>query len=335
MIAVLKANASQERCDMLITWLKKQGLAVHVSKGENQTVLGLVGDTASVDTDMLSSLDIVEKVTVVSDPFKAAGRKFHPDDSVIEIGDRGVKIGGGNFAVIAGPGCIESPEQLSGITDSVKTSGAGILFGGAFLPRSSPYDFQGLGAEGIQILTAEKKRSGIPVITEIKDIRSLPLFEDVDIIQVGARNTQNFDLLSELGGINKPILLKRGPACTIRELLMSAEYIIARGNDRVILCERGICSFDNAYLRDVLDISAIPLLHKLTHLPVVMDPCHAIRRASMIEPMAKAAVAAGADGLIIEVHNDPVHSRSGATQAITPDRFSEMMKKIQKLREVL
>ena len=335
MIAVLKENASPERCEMLISWLKKQGLDVHISKGEYRTVIGLIGDTQNVDVDMLSSLDIVESVTRVSDPFKAVGRKFHPEDSVIHIGESDLAIGGGHFAVIAGPDAVESYEQAAVVATAVKMSGAACFFGGTFLPRTSPYDFRGLGAEGLKILSAIKKETGMPIISEVKDIRSLPLYENVDVIQIGARNVQNFDLLSEVSRMGKPVLLKRGPACTVRELLMSAEHILAGGNEKVILCERGICTFDNAYVRDVLDLSAVPVLHELTHLPVVVDPGHAVGRSTLVESMAKAAVAAGADGLVIDVHNDPVHALCSGAHSITPEEFSHLMQKITKLREVL
>ncbi len=334
MIAILKQNASPERTQMLIDWLKRQGLGVHVSQGEFSTVLGLIGDTSKVDIDMLTSLDIIEKVMRVSEPFKAVNRKFHPDDTVVKVNDS-VSIGGGHFGMIAGPCSVECCEQIVYVAQRVKAAGANILRGGAFKPRTSPYDFQGLGAEGIELLKEARKQTGLPIITEIMDIRSIELFEDVDVIQVGARNTQNFDLLRELGKTNKPILLKRGLAGTIKELLMSAEYIIASGNENVILCERGIRTYESAYTRNTLDLSAVPVLKELTHLPVVVDPSHATGRASLVPSMAMAAAAAGADGLMIEVHNDPIHALSDGAQSLTPDAFDDLARRVFKLREAL
>ena len=334
MIAILKQNASPERTQVLIDWLKRQGLGVHVSQGEFSTVLGLIGDTSKVDMDMLTSLDIIEKVMRVSEPFKAVNRKFHPDDTVVRVNDA-VAIGGGHFGLIAGPCSVECCEQIVYVAQRVKAAGANILRGGAFKPRTSPYDFQGLGAEGIELLKEARKQTGLPIITEIMDIRSIELFEDVDIIQVGARNTQNFDLLRELGKTKKPILLKRGLAGTIKELLMSAEYIIASGNENVILCERGIRTYESAYTRNTLDLSAVPVLKELTHLPVVVDPSHATGRASLVPSMAMAAAAAGADGLMIEVHNDPIHALSDGAQSLTPDQFDSLAKRVFKLREAL
>lgn len=334
MIAVLKHNAAQERVDMLISWLEKQGLGVHVSHGEYKTVLGLIGNTDNVDMDMLRSLDIVDSVTRVSDPFKAVGRKFHPGNTVVKINDN-VSIGDGHFGLIAGPCSVESAEQITLVAKRVQAAGANILRGGSFKPRTSPYDFQGLGSEGVELLKQAKKETGLPIITEIMDIRTLDLFEDVDIIQVGARNTQNFDLLKELGRTRKPILLKRGLAGTIKELLMSAEYIAASGNENVILCERGIRTYENTYTRNTLDLSAVPVLKELTHLPVVVDPSHATGRITLVGPMALAAAAAGADGLMIEVHNDPMHALSDGAQSLTPDQFDDLAKRIFKIREVI
>ncbi len=334
MIAVLKQGASPERCDMLIDWLKRQGLDVHVSHGEYKTVLGLIGNTDNIDMDMLRSLDIVDSVTRVSDPFKAVNRKFHPENTVVEI-NAATKIGGGHFMMIAGPCSVECCDQITGIAQRVKAAGAQCLRGGSFKPRTSPYDFQGLGAQGIDLLLEAKRHTGMPIVTEIMDIRTLELFEDVDIIQVGARNTQNFDLLKELGRTRKPILLKRGLAGTIRELLMSAEYIIANGNDNVILCERGIRTYESTYTRNTLDLSAVPVLKELTHLPVIVDPSHATGRASLVAPMALAATAAGADGLMVEVHNDPMHAMSDGAQSITPDQFDDLARRVRKIREAI
>jgi 3-deoxy-7-phosphoheptulonate synthase len=335
MIAILKQGVPQERTDTLINWLKEQGLGVHVSNGMYCTVLGLVGDTSKVDVDMLGSLDIVESVKRVSDPFKAVNRKFHPDDTVVTIGENGPAIGGGHFSLIAGPCSVESEEQIIGIAQQVKAAGASFLRGGAFKPRTSPYDFQGLGAEGIRLLLEAKRATGLPIVTELMDLRTLPLFEEIDVIQVGARNTQNFDLLKELGKTNKPILLKRGIAGTIKELLMSAEYIMANGNENVILCERGIRSFDSTYTRNTLDLSAVPVLKELTHLPVVVDPSHGTGSSRLVPAMALAAAAAGADGIMVEVHNDPAHALCDGAQSLTPDQFAEMAKRIAKVREAV
>ncbi len=333
MIAVLKHGASPERIEHLIGWLRDQNLGVHVSEGDYQTVLGLIGNTEKVDMDMIASLDIVESVTRVSDPFKAVNRKFHPDDTKIQVGS--TAIGGGDFALIAGPCSVETPAQITFVAERVKEAGATFLRGGAFKPRTSPYDFQGLGEEGIRLLLEAKRATGLPIVTELMDIRTLPLFEEVDVIQVGARNTQNFDMLKELGKTQKPILLKRGLAGTIKELLMSAEYIMANGNENVILCERGIRTYESTYTRNTLDLSAIPVLKELTHLPVVVDPSHATGRASLVEPMALAAAAAGADGIMIEVHNDPIHALCDGAQSLTPEQFRETAGKILRMREAL
>ena len=328
MIAVLKPGASPERTQHLIHWLEEQNLGVHVSQGEYQTVLGLIGNTAKVDMEMIQSLDIVESVTRVSDPFKAVNRKFHPEDSVIQAGP--AAIGGGHFALIAGPCSVETEEQITYVAQQVKKAGAAFLRGGAFKPRTSPYDFQGLGEEGIRLLLEAKKATGLPIVTELMDIRNLPLFEQVDVIQVGARNTQNFDMLKELGKTDKPILLKRGLAGTIKELLMSAEYIMASGNEKVILCERGIRTFEK-YTRNTLDLSAVPIIHEKTHLPVIVDPSHATGKANLVEPMMIAAVAAGADGLEVEVHYDPQHAWSDGAQCLTPDAFAQAMAKCRQV----
>ncbi|MCF0122957.1 MAG: 3-deoxy-7-phosphoheptulonate synthase [Ruminiclostridium sp.] len=333
MIAVLSQGASPERTEHLINWLKEQNLGVHVSHGETHTVLGLIGNTAGVDIDMIQSLDIVESVTRVSDPFKAVNRKFHPDDSIIQAGP--AAIGGGNFALIAGPCSVENEAQIVYVANRVKQAGANFLRGGAFKPRTSPYDFQGLGAEGIRLLLEAKRATGLPIITELMDIRTIDLFEDVDVIQVGARNTQNFDMLKELGRTRKPVLLKRGLAGTIKELLMSAEYIMASGNENVILCERGIRTYESTYTRNTLDLSAVPVLKHLTHLPVVVDPSHGTGHTYLVEPMALAAAAAGADGLMIEVHNDPGCALCDGGQSQTPDQFAETARKIFRVREAV
>ena len=332
MIVVLKPHVEQERESQLIDWLKSIGLGVHVSTGEYQTVLGLIGDTSRVDTSLIESLDIVENVTRVTETFKCANRKFHPEDTVVSAGS--VKIGGGNFCLIAGPCSVENEEQIVKVAKAVKASGAQMLRGGAFKPRTSPYDFQGLHEEGIRLLKIAREETGLPIVTEIMNVQDLPLFEDVDVLQVGARNTQNFDLLKELGQTQKPILLKRGIAGTLKELLMSAEYIMANGNENVILCERGIRTYSD-YLRNTLDLSAVPMLHELTHLPVIVDPSHATGIARIVPPMALAATAAGADGLIIEVHNDPPHALCDGPQSIRPEEFDVLSKKIRAIREVL
>ncbi|MBR2499818.1 MAG: 3-deoxy-7-phosphoheptulonate synthase [Clostridia bacterium] len=322
MIVILKENPEQKQLDNLKSWLESMNLSIHVSEGAHHTVLGLIGDTTAVDIDLISALDIVEDVKRIAEPFKNANRKFHPDDMVIDVCGR--KIGGGNFALIAGPCSIESEEQIVNTAKSVKEYGAHFLRGGAFKPRTSPYAFQGLREEGIRLLCAAKKEADMPIVTEIMDPSQLPVFENVDIIQVGARNMQNFELLKELGKINKPILLKRGLSSTIQEFLMSAEYIMAGGNEQVILCKRGIRTFET-YTRNTLDLSAIPLIKKMSHLPVIVDPSHATGIAHLVKPMALAAAAAGADGLIIEVHHDPSHALCDGQQSLTPLEFKELV----------
>ncbi len=332
MVVALKPNVAKEKRDQLIDWLKSMGLGVHVSTGDYQTVLGLIGDTSKVDIDLLNSLEIVASVQRVTETFKCCNRRFHPDDTVIEIG--GAKIGGGNFSMIAGPCSVESEEQIVGIAKQVKAAGADLLRGGAFKPRTSPYDFQGLKGAGIELLKIAKKETGLPIVSEIMSTADLPLFEDVDVLQVGARNMQNFDLLKELGRTGKPVLLKRGLANTLKELLMSAEYIMASGNERVILCERGIRTYSD-YMRNTLDLSAVPMLHELSHLPVIVDPSHATGIARMVPPMALAAAASGCDGLIIEVHNDPVHALCDGAQSLRPEEYAALAKKINAVREAL
>ena len=332
MIAVLKRGTTSEQTTHLIRWLKNMNLDVHVSTGQEVTVLGLVGDTSRVDIELLSSLEIVESVKRVSEPFKQANRKFHPNNSVIQVGN--VCIGSGNFAMIAGPCSVESQEQIVGIAESVKDAGANILRGGAYKPRTSPYAFQGLKEEGLRLLLEAKKATGMPIITEIMNVRTLDSFEHVDIIQVGARNMQNFDLLQELGKTKKPILLKRGLANTLQELLMSAEYIMSEGNENIILCERGIRTYET-YTRNTLDLSAVPVLHELTHLPVVVDPSHATGKAGLVPSMALAAAACGADGLMIEVHNNPSCALCDGAQSITPDQFADLNKTVQRVLEAV
>ena len=332
MIAILKRNVTDEQTKSLTDWLTAMDLDVHISKGQEMTVLGLIGDTSRVDMDLLRSLDMVESVKRVSEPYKQANRKFHPQDTIVEAG--GVRIGGGYFAMIAGPCSVESEEQIISVARSGQEAGATILRGGAFKPRTSPYSFQGLRDDGIRLLLEAKKATGMPIVTEIMNISTLDLFEDVDIIQVGARNMQNFDLLRELGKTRKPILLKRGLANTIEELLMSAEYIMSEGNSNVILCERGIRTFEQA-TRNTLDLSAVPVLHERTHLPVVVDPSHATGQARLVAPMAAAAAACGADGIMIEVHNDPAHALCDGAQSLTPEEFSTVTDQVRKIREAI
>lgn len=332
MIAVLKSGTTLSQRQHLVDWLKAMNLDVHISEGAEVTVLGLIGDTSRVDMELLKSLEMVETVKRVSEPFKQANRKFHPKDTVIEIGN--AKIGGGHFAMIAGPCSVESEEQIIAVAQAVKASGADLLRGGAFKPRTSPYAFQGMKGKGIQLLLKAKEVTGLPIVTEIMNISTLDLFADVDVIQVGARNMQNFDLLKELGKTNKPILLKRGLANTIQELLMSAEYIMSEGNEQIILCERGIRTFETA-TRNTLDLSAVNVLHSLTHLPVVVDPSHATGKASLVAPMACAAAACGADAIMIEVHNNPSCALCDGAQSLTPLQFDELSKKIRKVREAI
>lgn len=332
MIAVLKHGTTEAQTQHLIDWLKNMNLDVHISQGKEVTILGLIGDTSRVDMELLGSLDIVESVKRVSEPFKQVNRKFHPLDTVLQIGD--AKVGGGNFAMIAGPCSVESEEQIIEVAMAVKAAGANILRGGAFKPRTSPYAFQGMKGAGIELLVKAKNATGLPIVTEIMNISTLDLFNDVDIIQVGARNMQNFDLLKELGKTNKPILLKRGLANTLQELLMSAEYIMSEGNENVILCERGIRTFET-YTRNTLDLSAVSVLQELSHLPVIVDPSHATGKARLVAPMAYAAAAAGADGLMIEVHNNPACALCDGAQSLTPAQFDELNRKVQQIREVV
>ena len=326
MIVILKKNPEEKQLNNLMAWLKSLGIAIHPSEGATHLVLGLVGDTSVVDIDLLRALDIVEDVKRVQEPYKNANRKFHEEDSVIPVGD--TQVGGNVFSVIAGPCSIESEEQVCLIAAAVKAAGATMLRGGAFKPRTSPYAFQGLRGHGLELLLEAKRLTGLPVVTEIMDLSQLPLFDEVDVIQVGARNMQNFELLKELGHTGKPILIKRGLANTLQELLMSAEYVMAGGNEKVILCERGIRTFETA-TRNTLDLSAVPMLKKLTHLPVIVDPSHATGISWMVKPMALAATAAGADGLMIEVHNDPKRALCDGAQSLTPEAFRDVMEGVR------
>ncbi len=328
MVVILKQDAPKQQVDELLQWFNSYGLKTNIVVGEHTTIVGLIGDTSVVNIDNVVANEIVETVKRVQEPYKNVNRKFHPDDSVIEV--EGEKIGHGNFKVIAGPCSVESEEQIIEVAKRVKAAGAKFLRGGAFKPRTSPYSFQGLRADGIEMLLEAKKETGLPIVTEIMSLQHLDLFNDVDIIQVGARNMQNFELLKELGHSKKAILLKRGLANTIEEFLMSAEYIYAGGNSNIILCERGIRTFETM-TRNTLDISAVPLIKKISHLPIVVDPSHATGIVSLVEPLALASVACGADGLMIEVHNNPKMALSDGAQSMTPDGFDETMNKVKQL----
>lgn len=322
MIVILKKDASQKMIDQLCEELRVRGLEINDSNGADTHILGLIGDTKAIAESWILAHPAVETCRRISEPYKKANRKFHPEDTVVEVG--GVKIGGGNFTVMAGPCSIETPQQMNEVARRVKAAGAGILRGGAFKPRTSPYSFQGLRSEGLDLLLQAAGTTGQPVVTELMNTEHLPLFDKVDMIQIGARNMQNFELLKAVGRTNKPVLLKRGLCSTLEELVMSAEYIMAEGNENVVLCERGIRTFETS-MRNTLDISAIPMLKKMTHLPVIIDPSHAAGIAWMVEPLAKAAVAVGADGLMIEVHNDPAHALCDGAQSLTPDQFDSLM----------
>ena len=329
MVVVLNENPNQAELDSLVTWLESQNIEVHKSEGMQRIILGLVGETAALDQELIMSLDIVAGVKRIHEPYKNANRKFHPADTVVDCG--GMLLGGGHFQIIAGPCSVESEEQICAIAESVKEAGAGLLRGGAFKPRTSPYAFQGLRGQGIDMLLKAKEKTGMPIVSEIMDLSQLEVFEHVDVVQVGARNMQNFELLKELGHTKKPILLKRGLSSTIQEHLMSAEYIMAGGNEKVILCERGIRTFETQ-TRNTLDLSAIAALKALTHLPVIVDPSHATGIAKMVAPMSLAAVAAGADGLLIEVHNDPSRALCDGPQSLTPEAFEKLAASIREIR---
>ena len=328
MIIILKQHADQQAVKDLCRELEGRGLSIHESQGAETHILGLVGDTKSIAESWLRASPVVEDVRRVSEPYKKANRKFHPEDTVVDVS--GVKVGGGSFAVIAGPCSVESESQIETVAAAVQTAGAKLLRGGAFKPRTSPYSFQGMRAEGLELLRHARSKAGMPIVTEIMNTEHLPLFADVDLIQVGARNMQNFELLKAVGQSGRPVLLKRGLSATLEELVMSAEYIMAEGNDQVILCERGIRTFEPS-MRNTLDISAVPMLKKMTHLPVVIDPSHAAGIAWMVEPLAAAAVAAGADGLMVEVHNDPARALCDGAQSLTPAQFSALMDKLRPL----
>ncbi|MDY2778095.1 MAG: 3-deoxy-7-phosphoheptulonate synthase [Collinsella sp.] len=334
MIAILKKDAPLDAVDQLIDWIERKGLQTHVSHGESETIIGLVGDTTKIDPFLLESMDIVKRVQRVSEPFKKANRSFHPADSVVDCG-HGVKIGGGHFQVIAGPCSVEGGNLLR-IARRCKAAGATMLRGGAYKPRTSPYAYQGMGSEGLDLLIEASRELDMPIVTEIMDPRDVELFLDkgIDVMQIGARNAQNFTLLKEVGKTSTPILLKRGMSGTLDELLMAAEYIMSEGNDNVILCERGIRTFETR-TRNTFDLNAVPALHYLSHLPVVADPSHATGYTRYVEPMALAAVAAGADGLEIEVHDDPARAWSDGAQALTPEMFERTMERIRAIRAAL
>ncbi len=332
MIVILKENPNPDQLESLKDWLLGKGIQIHTSLGTSHMILGLVGDTSTLDIDLISALDIVEDVKRVQEPYKNANRKFHPEDTIIKVRD--TQIGGGTLTIMAGPCSVESEEQIVTIAKAVKASGATMLRGGAFKPRTSPYAFQGMGAEGLELMKLARAETGLPIVSELMDASQLPLFDDVDIIQVGARNMQNFNLLKILGAQPKPVLLKRGLSSTYEEWLMSAEYVMASGNEQVILCERGIRTFET-YTRNTLDLAAVPVLRHLTHLPIIVDPSHGTGKYMLVAPMAIAAVAAGADGLQIEVHNDPAHALSDGPQSLNPDAFDKLNKKLLALHAFL
>ena len=325
MVIVIKPNYEQKQLDNLVKWVKQQGVDADLIVGSQSTILGIIGDTSKIDINLLRSLDIVETVKRIQEPFKCANRKFHPDDTIVNVG--GHKFGGNNFQIIAGPCSIESEKQVIEIAKAVKQAGATVLRGGAYKPRTSPYSFQGLKQSGLKLLLKAKQETGMPIVTEIMSVSHIDQFVDVDLIQIGARNMQNFELLKEVGKMNKPVLLKRGLANTIEEWLMSAEYIMSEGAKDIILCERGIRTFE-PYTRNTLDLSAIPLLKELTHLPVIVDPSHASGLSRLVKPLSLAAVGAGAHGLMIEVHNDPEHALCDGAQSLKPEQFADVVKQI-------
>ena len=332
MIVILKPNPNPDQLESLKNWLLGKGIQIHTSLGTTQMILGLVGDTSTLDIDLINALDIVEDVKRVQEPYKNANRKFHPEDTVIKVGN--TQVGGGTLTIMAGPCSVESEEQIITVAKAVKASGATMLRGGAFKPRTSPYAFQGMGAEGLELMKLARAETGLPIVSELMDASQLPLFDDVDIIQVGARNMQNFNLLKILGAQPKPVMIKRGLSSTYEEWLMSAEYVMASGNEQVILCERGIRTFET-YTRNTLDLAAVPVLRHLTHLPIIVDPSHGTGKYALVAPMAMAAVAAGCDGLQIEVHNDPAHALSDGPQSLNPEAFDKLNRKLLALHAFL
>ncbi len=332
MIVILKQDPDREQLNALIHWLEGEGVTVHTIAGVAHTVLGLVGDTTRLDADLIAAQDIVESVKRVQEPYRNASRRFHPEDTVVSVG--GARVGGDDLTLVAGPCAVESEEQVVAIARAVKEAGATMLRGGAFKPRTSPYSFQGLGSDGLRCLKAAREATGLPIVSECMDVSQLPLFEDVDVVQIGARNMQNYALLKAVGRLDKPVLLKRGMCATYEEWLLSAEYIMAEGNGKVILCERGIRTFES-YTRNTLDLGCIPVLRRLTHLPVLIDPSHAAGRSWMVPSLAMGAVAAGCDGLVIEVHNDPAHALSDGAQSLRTEEFAALAGKLRRLREAL
>jgi len=332
MLVILKHDPDSNQLNSLVSWLEQKGVSVHTTHGHINSILGLVGDTSQLDIDLIKALEIVEDVKRVQEPYKNANRRFHPDDTVIPVGN--TQIGGGNLTIMAGPCSVESEDQVVAIAKAVKASGATMLRGGAFKPRTSPYAFQGLGELGLEYLKVAKQETGLPIVTELMDLSQLHLFKDVDVIQIGARNMQNFDLLKAVGHQEKPVMIKRGMSATYEEWLMSAEYVMAGGNENVILCERGIRTFETK-TRNTLDLAAIPVMKKMTHLPIIIDPSHATGKYWLVEPMSMAAVAAGADGLQIEVHNDPSMALCDGPQSLKPDVFDPLAKKLLQLHTTL
>lgn len=333
MIIVLKQHSGQKEIDRVENLIKTKGLDTHTVKGAGQTIIGCIGDTSRIDAKLFEVNPYVDKVIHVQEPYKLANRAFHPEDTVVDVS--GVKVGCGNMAYIAGPCSVETYEQVLSIAKDIKAAGANMLRGGAFKPRTSPYSFQGLGLEGLDILCAVKEEVGLPIVTELMSPEYLDIFnEKVDLIQIGARNMQNFDLLKQLGQVDRPILLKRGLNATYEEWMMSAEYIMASGNENVILCERGIRTFET-YTRNTLDLQSIPVLRKLTHLPVIIDPSHAGGKWWLVDSMAKASVAAGADGLMIEVHNNPEAALCDGAQSLKPEKYSELLKDVKQIADII
>ncbi len=332
MIITVKSNADKDQLNEFQSWLTNQGYTLHPSQGANYTLIGVIGDTSALDARLIESLEIVDKVTRIQEPFKKANRKFHPQDTIVDIG--GVKIGAGHFAIMAGPCSVETPEQVIECAHAVKAAGATILRGGAFKPRTSPYSFQGMGPSGLELLEAAKKETGLPIVSEVMDPSQLQYFDNVDMLQIGARNMQNFTLLKEVGKLRKPVLLKRGLSATYEEWLMAAEYIMSEGNEQIVLCERGIRTFETK-TRNTLDVTAIPMMHELSHLPIIMDPSHAAGMSRMVRPLSLASTGGGADGLMIEVHNDPAKALCDGPQALRPDQFSDLTKDIFAMREIV
>ena len=332
MIITVKSNADKDQLNEFQSWLTNQDYTLHPSQGANYTLIGVIGDTSALDARLIESLEIVDKVTRIQEPFKKANRKFHPQDTIVDIG--GVKIGGGHFAIMAGPCSVETPEQVIECAHAVKAAGATILRGGAFKPRTSPYSFQGMGPSGLELLEAAKKETGLPIVSEVMDPSQLQYFDNVDMLQIGARNMQNFTLLKEVGKLRKPVLLKRGLSATYEEWLMAAEYIMSEGNEQIVLCERSIRTFETK-TRNTLDVTAIPMMHELSHLPIIMDPSHAAGMSRMVRPLSLASTGGGADGLMIEVHNDPAKALCDGPQALRPDQFSDLTKDIFAMREIV